>query len=438
MTFSMSSGRLALGAAVAGALLSSAAEAAIVTYTDRAAWLAAIGGATGAENFNGFVADVDFDGSSVALASGMTLGTLAPVGELNVIRTPPQAPMTVNNIDGTAYASMLPGGPAPGVFPFVSFGASIAAFGADFRDLNDDAERTALQLFDGGALLATLEPTVEDFLSLRFWGFAATGGESITEIRFVSLGPIDAFGMDNIEIATSIRESRDVPEPASVALLGLGLCSIGLLARRRRDCSGVPRIAAFALALGCLFATAESRAATLLVNGSGILTGAQGVNVNGTLYDVEFLDGTCGAVFSGCASAADFAFTTQADALAAAQALLAQVALDGPLGNFDTQPELTSNCGSTIDCLMIVPYAVTAIPGLEISAVVARNNEDEPFDFPFDSSIALTTDFSTDLSTWARFTVAVAVPEPGTVALLGAGLLGLAGLARPRRPGRTA
>ena len=104
----------------------------------------------------------------------MTRGTLAPVGELNVIRTPPQAPMTVNNIDGSAYASMLSGGPAAGVFPFVSLAAGIAAFGADFRDLNDDAERIAVQLFDGGALLATLEPTVADFLSLRCWAWACS------------------------------------------------------------------------------------------------------------------------------------------------------------------------------------------------------------------------------------------------------------------------
>ena len=56
-------------------------------------------------------------------------------------------------------------------------------------------------------------------------------------------------------------------------------------------------------------------AATLLVNGSGILLGAEGVNVGGTLYDVEFVDGTCIALFDGCDLAADdFTFTTQAAA----------------------------------------------------------------------------------------------------------------------------
>ena len=49
-------------------------------------------------------------------------------------------------------------------------------------------------------------------------------------------------------------------------------------------------------------------AATLIVNGNGILTGATGVNLNGTLYDVEFVDGTCEALFNGCDSFEDFTF----------------------------------------------------------------------------------------------------------------------------------
>ena len=63
-------------------------------------------------------------------------------------------------------------------------------------------------------------------------------------------------------------------------------------------------------------------AATLLVSGSGILTGATGVNVEGTLYDVEFVDGTCAALFDGCDSVNDFTFSTEADALVASQRCL--------------------------------------------------------------------------------------------------------------------
>jgi hypothetical protein len=47
-------------------------------------------------------------------------------------------------------------------------------------------------------------------------------------------------------------------------------------------------IAALLVALGCAsFANADP---VLLVNGSGILTGAQNVQVGGTLYDVTFVD----------------------------------------------------------------------------------------------------------------------------------------------------
>jgi len=56
------------------------------------------------------------------------------------------------------------------------------------------------------------------------------------------------------------------------------------------------------------------------VNGSGILTGATGVNVGGTFYNVEFVEGTCAALFDGCDSVNDFDFTMEADAVAASRA----------------------------------------------------------------------------------------------------------------------
>ena len=95
-----------------------------------------------------------------------------------------------------------------------------------------------------------------------------------------------------------------------------------------------------------LLACAAS-AATLIVNDSGILTGATGVNVGGTLYDVTFVDGTCIALFEGCDSVNDFDFTTEADAVAASQALLDQIFLDAAQGEFDSDPGLTSGCVNT-------------------------------------------------------------------------------------------
>ena len=73
--------------------------------------------------------------------------------------------------------------------------------------------------------------------------------------------------------------------------------------------------------------SAGAGAATLNVVG-GQLVGASGVDVDGTLYDVEFVDGTCVDLFNGCDESSDFMFTTEAAALMASQALLDQVLIN--------------------------------------------------------------------------------------------------------------
>ena len=111
------------------------------------------------------------------------------------------------------------------------------------------------------------------------------------------------------------------------------------------------------LALG-LTVTSAQASPILIVNGSGILTGATGVNVGGTLYDVEFVDGTCVALFTGCDQPSDFTFTTAADADVASQALLDQVLLDTGVGAFDSNPALTFGCSNSIICFVDTPYHV--------------------------------------------------------------------------------
>jgi hypothetical protein len=183
------------------------------------------------------------------------------------------------------------------------------------------------------------------------------------------------------------------------------------------------------LAVGLLGGSLPAQAVTLQVS-AGILTGATGVDVGGTLYDVTFQDGTCFALFSGCDNAAaDFAFQTQADAEAASAALLAQVLLDGSGGSFDTNPALTRGCTNVTQCYGYTPYsaggpvfatgAFLNTPGVDTAALVG---------FPLvtaDTSILDNVTFSI----WRR---AVSVPEPGTLALLGLGLLGL-GATRRRK-----
>ena len=107
---------------------------------------------------------------------------------------------------------------------------------------------------------------------------------------------------------------------------------------------------AVAAAFGLVLATPTS-AADLTVDSNGILTGATGVNVGGTLYDVSFLDGTCVALFSGCTESTDFDFTTGASAEAAAQALLDQVFV----GVYDANLNAISGC-AYFYCYTFIPY----------------------------------------------------------------------------------
>jgi hypothetical protein len=110
-----------------------------------------------------------------------------------------------------------------------------------------------------------------------------------------------------------------------------------------------------AAAVGLLMLAAQPKAATLLVNGSGKLTGAQGVNVSGNLFDVTFQDASCNTVFPGCSG---FAFSSDLTmAGIAAQALLDQVFLDVAAGAFETHPELTLGCSNNISGTAFVPYA---------------------------------------------------------------------------------
>ena len=179
----------------------------------------------------------------------------------------------------------------------------------------------------------------------------------------------------------------------------------------------------------CCFAAAAP-AATLSVSG-GQLLGAFGVDVDGQLYDVEFVDGSCAGIFSGCDDVSDFTFQSDAAASSAAQALLDQVFLDTAEGAFDDDPSLTLGCTLPDVCATMVPFETN---GSIVTFVLALN---VPAVSPFVDEIMLDpttrTTIGNDVNAISNFTYATwtLVPEPGTALLLMAGLALVS--TRPRR-----
>ena len=193
----------------------------------------------------------------------------------------------------------------------------------------------------------------------------------------------------------------------------------------------------FAIALLTSFISV-SGAATLVVNGSGQLTGATDVNVSGTSYDVNFYEGTFSDVF-GSASGLDAINSTEAEAFSVA--LLAQVFVDGPQGSFDSNPMNTYGCIYDNLCWVFTPYNVVSDT---INVYMATNDEQEA---PVrttgsgDTTREWTTTTVFDSAhtgptgskvLWADWSVSAEVPIPAAAWLFGSALIGLVGIKRKK------
>ncbi len=207
----------------------------------------------------------------------------------------------------------------------------------------------------------------------------------------------------------------------------------------------IPRLKPFVLATAIVASVGlmtESRAAVLLIDDTGQLTGAQGVDVNGTLYDVTFADGTCAGLFDGCDDAGDFTFNNQADVLAAAQALLDQVFVNTVSGAFDDDTGLTNGCEGGGNCFTHIPFAIADFEANVPTAMVI-NAPIEADDAALANMVPENT--PTELFPQQNYALFAAtgpggpdtpgadVPAPSALLLFAAGLAGLAAAGRRHR-----
>lgn len=179
--------------------------------------------------------------------------------------------------------------------------------------------------------------------------------------------------------------------------------------------------------------SAPGLSATLDVVG-GQLMGASGVDVGGTLYDVQFVDGSCVALFDGCDAASDFTFTTAADAIAASQALLDVVFIDGVAGLFDTNPNLTNGITGATFAFVSTPYEAT-LTGVNVYSAAnyapSVGAADAVFFFPISSVTDTTAEPNAVYADWQKSVADVPLPAGGVLLLSALG--GIAALRRRKK-----
>lgn len=114
------------------------------------------------------------------------------------------------------------------------------------------------------------------------------------------------------------------------------------------------------LLVGLILLANDARAQTLDIQ-AGRLMGAFGVQVNGTFYDVAFVDGTCVSLFDGCDEPSDFVVNDLEDSIAFAQAI---ENIWNSNDSFDREPELTNGCGNPHICFIYTPIHFDADPNM--------------------------------------------------------------------------
>jgi hypothetical protein len=223
-----------IGCLVAGLLLpTSGTQAAIIDYTTRAAFTAAVPGATTVEDFTSsphFPISTGILNSATNIPSiGITPGVILP----GVTYSTPVATGNFFNIDGGAGGYV--GGFLDSVVGLktltITFDNPQVGFGFDTADLMGSFN---VQIFSGATVLSN-----QTFSGARFYGFQDSSADitSVTITGAAAGGNVIGFDLDNFTYNATPTVSA-VPVPAALPLFATGLAGLGLLGWRRKKAAG--------------------------------------------------------------------------------------------------------------------------------------------------------------------------------------------------------
>jgi hypothetical protein len=251
------------------ALLAPASEAALVTYTDRSAFLAAIGYVYTIEDFEGFVADTQFRTQTVALSVGVIgqtgLGHSSGTFRNQVDVLPLVFPEGFTSNAASCYVNAPDAGAGSETAVRLALSPFGGSWGAEFSGVTGPTARGAADGSDGdgaarpevsegvaseglivnvygngGQLLDSFDRTDT---GNSFFGIVGTEGESIESIQFVHATTIagdqgEGFNIDDVIVGGNAGSTLvQIPalSASGLAALALGLAAAALTAARRRS-----------------------------------------------------------------------------------------------------------------------------------------------------------------------------------------------------------